>query len=242
MGARTLDHVSELLSPYVDGQVSPEERRRVEEHAASCAECAAELADLRALKAALSQLPQRAVPRSFAIGPRALRPAALSGTVGGFVRALSSVAAALVVVAVGVSLAIQGLPRQSSVAAPALETASAAARAAAPAAATAQALPAGPQAAAAKPASSVAPSQPQPPSTQAQPGAAPAQARDTQAAAPAQPKAAGGASSASGRLAPQAGSPSAARPPVNVPRLAGEIVLLVSALGFGLYSLRWWRS
>jgi anti-sigma factor RsiW len=234
MGARTLDHVSELLSPYVDGQVSPEERQRVEAHLASCAECAAELADLRALKAALSRLPQRAVPRSFAIGPRALRPAALSGAVGGWVRALSSVAAAVVVVALGVSLAIQGLPRQSSVAAPA-QAEGAQARD------TQAAAPAQPRAATG---AAQAPSR-QATGLQGQAPQAPAQAPASEAQPPtaAQPQArAAGASSASGQSAQQAGSASAARPPVNVPRLAGEIVLLLAALGFGLYSIRWWRA
>src|SRR5437588_28274 len=128
MGPKTLDHVSELLSAYVDGQVSLAERQLVDEHLPGCAECQSELAELRELKAMLAGLPKRPPPRSFPVGPRPLRPAAMSGTLGGFARALTSVAAAFAVVAVGLSIAAQGPPRQSpALARPTATTAKAAA-------------------------------------------------------------------------------------------------------------------
>src|SRR5438093_555329 len=99
----TLDHVSELLSPYLDDQVTLPERRTVERHVAECQSCRAELEDLRRVRDILRRLPNRPVPRSFALGPRALRPAALSGTAGGLLRAVTSIAASLIVVFVSLS-------------------------------------------------------------------------------------------------------------------------------------------
>src|SRR5581483_5033408 len=137
VGSKPLDHVSELLSAYLDGQVTLAERQAVEAHLPSCPECQAELEYLRALRSALRSLPEAPVPRSFVLGPRAVRPAALSGTFGGFLRAATSVAASLAVVALSVNLAIRGLPRQTTVAAPAVAPAAASAPALAPAAASA---------------------------------------------------------------------------------------------------------
>lgn len=45
------------LGAYVLGALEPVERRRVEEHVAACPECAAELAELRALPALLARVP-----------------------------------------------------------------------------------------------------------------------------------------------------------------------------------------
>ncbi|MGC9348555.1 MAG: MG2 domain-containing protein [Anaerolineae bacterium] len=49
----TDSHVSAELLAYLDGELTDEERRRVEEHLASCATCTAELARLRELRAAM---------------------------------------------------------------------------------------------------------------------------------------------------------------------------------------------
>jgi putative zinc finger protein len=264
------DHVSELLSPYADGQVSPAERQAVEAHLVDCADCRAELASLRALKGALARLPRRGVPRSFALGPRAVRPAALSGTLGGFARAAASIAAALAVVALAADLAFQGLPRQSSSAAASLETAPPAA-AAQPALAPAASV-APPARAAAKPAPAAAEapapaSQPrgaapagaaaqapavgaQAPGAASQPagaaaaGGATAQAPPSPASRVAQPAfAPAGASAAEAPHSPVAAAPSPREgpSPVNVPRLAGELLVLLVALGIAVRSLRWWR-
>ncbi|HEX6513274.1 MAG TPA: zf-HC2 domain-containing protein [Chloroflexota bacterium] len=195
-----MDHVSDLLSSYMDGQASLPERQMVEAHLEECEACRDELTELRALKAALARLPSHTPRRSFVLGPRAPRPAALSGTWGGFVRAASSVAAALVVVAVGFSLAFQGLPRQ-----PATTAAPAPLSQAAPAAAAAR-----PAASAAAPAGAAASVGPNP-----APAAAPPVSRTSAAPASA---------------------------PLNVPRLAGELIIALAALGLAVYSIRWWRG
>ncbi len=118
-------HVLDLLSPYLDGQVTVPEADLVRSHLASCPACSAELAALSTVRAALRALPAAAVPRSFALGPRAASPrvSALDGTVGGWARAITSLAASLLLVLMGVNWAVRGLPRQApstaAVAAPA---------------------------------------------------------------------------------------------------------------------------
>lgn len=49
------DEYTDRLSPYLDHELSPAERGRVEEHLRGCAECRAVLADLRAIVAAAPQ-------------------------------------------------------------------------------------------------------------------------------------------------------------------------------------------
>ncbi len=67
------DH-SELLSSYLDNAVSLVERRKAEALLKSCEACAAELADLRSLQAALRALPAPMPRRSFTIDPYTVRP------------------------------------------------------------------------------------------------------------------------------------------------------------------------
>ncbi len=62
-------HIEDLLSAYLDGELSSQERARVEKHLARCAACAQNLYTLRQTVALLGQLPPVAVPRSFAIRP-----------------------------------------------------------------------------------------------------------------------------------------------------------------------------
>ena len=57
----------ELLSSYIDGEVSDSERSRVESHLSRCEECRQELESLRLTVAALRQLPEVQTTRSFAI-------------------------------------------------------------------------------------------------------------------------------------------------------------------------------
>ena len=54
-----------LLSPYVDGEVSAAETRRVEEHAAACPACRDELDSLTATVELVRGLPELELPRSF---------------------------------------------------------------------------------------------------------------------------------------------------------------------------------
>ncbi|MCH7551028.1 MAG: zf-HC2 domain-containing protein, partial [Proteobacteria bacterium] len=46
-----------LLSSYIDGEVTPSEAVRVEEHLAGCEDCVSELASLRATSSLLRGLP-----------------------------------------------------------------------------------------------------------------------------------------------------------------------------------------
>ena len=66
-GIRRHAKLRELLSAYIDGEVSGSESLRVERHLASCEECQAELTTLRSTVGLLRQLPELAVPRSFAL-------------------------------------------------------------------------------------------------------------------------------------------------------------------------------
>ena len=56
-----------LLSAYIDGEVTPSEAVRVEEHLAGCEECVSELESLRATSNLLRSLPDLEVPLSFAL-------------------------------------------------------------------------------------------------------------------------------------------------------------------------------
>lgn len=48
---RTIDdHVGKLLSGYIDGELTQQERQRVEIHCGNCSDCDSDLADLRALR------------------------------------------------------------------------------------------------------------------------------------------------------------------------------------------------
>lgn len=93
------------LAPYLDGELRPDERRRVEAHLAACRACQEELAELRAVTQALRSVPWEEVPRSFALTPgmvaqaRADRPSAL-----GRLEAASRLAAAGLAVALAVVL------------------------------------------------------------------------------------------------------------------------------------------
>jgi len=44
------EHVGELLSGYIDGELTQQERQRVELHCDACADCKQELSDLEALR------------------------------------------------------------------------------------------------------------------------------------------------------------------------------------------------
>lgn len=55
-------HPDDLLSAHLDGELTPEEVRRVEEHLAGCAPCRAELEALAAARSAVRGLPILEVP------------------------------------------------------------------------------------------------------------------------------------------------------------------------------------
>jgi len=67
-------HVSELLSAYLDNQLNPAERAKVQAHLATCPACAAELSDLQATVGLLARLPAVPLPRSFVLAEAPARP------------------------------------------------------------------------------------------------------------------------------------------------------------------------
>jgi anti-sigma factor RsiW len=71
--ARQNDHnrAEELISAYLDKQVSAEEREFFERHIASCANCRAQLEATRSMIVALRAMPAVKAPRSFVL-PREL--------------------------------------------------------------------------------------------------------------------------------------------------------------------------
>ena len=193
----------DLLSSYLDNQVTPEQRAYIERHLHTCASCQLELQSLRQTVAMLQALPRVPVPRAFTlsevqVGRRARAGAATAAPWFGGLARIAGVMAALAVIAVSVAIL-----RQSAFA-PAAQVA----RAPAPAAATGAITeaPAAPQAAA-PPAVPAAPSAPTV-SAQGSPNAA-AQAKQ----APAQPP----ATEARGQVAQESARSAATNPTATPP-------------------------
>jgi predicted anti-sigma-YlaC factor YlaD len=67
--ARQADHnrAEDLISAYLDQQVTAEEKQFFERHLAACADCRAQLEATRALVAALKAMPAVKAPRSFVL-------------------------------------------------------------------------------------------------------------------------------------------------------------------------------
>ena len=63
------EQVAGLLSAYIDGEVTADERAVIETHLATCADCQRDLTALRQTVALLSQLPSVAAPRPFTLRP-----------------------------------------------------------------------------------------------------------------------------------------------------------------------------
>jgi len=57
------------LDAYVDGELTPPEHARFDAHVASCARCARQVEDARALNAILRSMPEVPAPRSFRLTP-----------------------------------------------------------------------------------------------------------------------------------------------------------------------------
>jgi hypothetical protein len=62
-----------LFSPYIDGQLSPSDVKRVESHVEECSACRHELESLRAVVGLLHRVPMISPRRSFAIAARVPR-------------------------------------------------------------------------------------------------------------------------------------------------------------------------
>jgi anti-sigma factor RsiW len=71
---RSNRHPTDDLSAYLDAELLPAERERVETHLASCERCRRELAELRQTVALLKKLPPVTAPRSFAIESPTVAP------------------------------------------------------------------------------------------------------------------------------------------------------------------------
>ncbi len=98
------DQVAELLSAYIDGEVTAAEQELVEAHLATCDVCGRDLATLRQTVALLGQLPQVAVPRPFTLREsdvQPLRPVRSTWWHSGWLRGAVAAVAVLLCVAVG---------------------------------------------------------------------------------------------------------------------------------------------
>ncbi len=69
--------IGELLSSYIDGEVTPAEKSLVEEHLAHCENCARDMESLRFTSGLLQHMPSMELPRSFTIEPSPRRAMSL---------------------------------------------------------------------------------------------------------------------------------------------------------------------
>jgi ferric-dicitrate binding protein FerR (iron transport regulator) len=88
-----------MLSPYIDGRLTPKEKRELEEHLAGCEACREELRALEAAVKLLSRIPRVTPPCSFAIAPERPLPRPLAW--GGLRVATAVVTLLLVLVSAG---------------------------------------------------------------------------------------------------------------------------------------------
>ena len=101
--------VQELLSSYLDGEVSPDERILTERHLAHCQECARSLANLEATVWLLKGLPSVSPPRSFVLSP-APSPDSLSRLLSwgySLLRGATALTALLLLVVLSTDIALQ---------------------------------------------------------------------------------------------------------------------------------------
>ncbi len=124
--------IREMLDAFVDGELSPSAKARVEAHLPSCAPCRDAVAATRALKASLAALPEAPAPRSFRLtpamvarpSPRPAKPAAPAFLVAARFAAATSVAALAIVGTLsltsgggagdGATMSASGLPESAS--------------------------------------------------------------------------------------------------------------------------------
>jgi hypothetical protein len=101
-------HVAtDLLSAYLDGQVTAAERDRVDAHVRQCASCQSELDSLRRTIMLLQALPRVSVPRAFTLSEVQVgirRPGAQPAWLGGLIRGLGAVTAVALVALMAATL------------------------------------------------------------------------------------------------------------------------------------------
>jgi anti-sigma factor RsiW len=107
---------SSRLSLYHDGQLRAEQRGQIEEHLITCAECAAELDDIRYLSEQLAEAVLPPAPHSLIRRLHACADRLDQLTLARFVRRLTAIAAAVFLIA-----AIYMVRAQQSPARPAVE-------------------------------------------------------------------------------------------------------------------------
>jgi len=79
IGKSEHERVAEMLSAYIDGELPPAQKARVEAHLAECEECAQNLHTLRQTVSLLGQLPAMKAPRSFVIREAQVAPRRRAG-------------------------------------------------------------------------------------------------------------------------------------------------------------------
>ncbi|MCC7352936.1 MAG: zf-HC2 domain-containing protein [Anaerolineae bacterium] len=105
---------SELLSAYIDNEVTAQERKEVAAHLATCASCREDLQSLRNAVVLVRALPRMAVPRAFTlteamVGAQPRR--ARSPWIVTYLRGATVVAAMMLVVLVGGDLFLRSAPQ-----------------------------------------------------------------------------------------------------------------------------------
>lgn len=94
---------AELLSDYLDSQITPEQRSRIDQHLSTCAACRAELNSLRQTVALLHALPRVPVPRAFTLSEAQVGARRRNTSwIWGGARVMGAVAALVVVAALAV--------------------------------------------------------------------------------------------------------------------------------------------
>jgi len=102
--------VEEMLSAYIDRELSASEVELVERHLKECAACARNLETLRATVELVRQLPRVPAPRSFTITP-AVQPLRFQMRWGyAYLRGATALAALLLAIALSVDIVSQRLP------------------------------------------------------------------------------------------------------------------------------------
>ncbi len=110
--------VRDLLSSYLDSQVSQRERERIEGHLASCAACRRYQEELRATVQAVRGLPQVAPPRSFTLAQAPQRRTAWASPGWGAPLATATAAALFALLMLGEVAGLIGSPVARPVARP----------------------------------------------------------------------------------------------------------------------------
>ncbi|HDN79418.1 MAG TPA: hypothetical protein ENG33_02980 [Chloroflexi bacterium] len=101
--------VRRLLSAYIDGELSSQEKALVEEHLRECAQCRWELETLRHTVAILREAPRVALPRSFVIRRADVEEAPAPSRVPAFLRVVTALGVAIFVLIVGLHFLMQAL-------------------------------------------------------------------------------------------------------------------------------------